>query len=147
MPWARFSKNFGQSEYLVVAEMFGHQLDLPRKPRGECALRSLLKFGYRFHQSPSNVEWCHADVDVEHDPPEGGTSGGVESLESEKHLTEGVVLAVLLPGEKVAVLPSSDCLGGCTLLYDKVEGGNKGLEIQLSLSELSVTVPVLSKFR
>jgi len=105
---ARRSKNFSQCIRPVVAEVCGEDLDFGREIRGHCALGSLLEFGDRLHKSSSNVERRHADVDVEHDLSEGGTSGGVESLEGEKHLTE-VALTVLFRREKVTIPPRSNC--------------------------------------
>ena len=94
---------------------------------------SILKFGDRFHKSPSKVERGHADVDVEHDLSERGTSGGVESLEGKKQLTE-TILAILLRREKVTVPSGSNCLSGSASLDDKVKGGDERLEIPLPLA-------------
>ena len=102
---------------------------------------STLKLGDRVHKSTRNVEWGHADVDVEHDLSEGGASRGIESLEGKKHRAE-VILAILLRREKITVLASSNRLSGGTLLDDEVEGGDKGLEIPLPLSKIGITKPV-----
>jgi hypothetical protein len=52
-----------------------------------------------------DVEWFHADVNIENDLSEGGANGEVESLEGKKHLTEAI-LAILFRREKI--LPNSD---------------------------------------
>ena len=139
--WAGCSKNVSQRVCPVIAEVIGDDLDSRREVRGHCALGSTLKFGYRFHKSTRNVEWGHADVDVEHYLSESGASGGVESLEGKKHWTE-VILPILLRREKITVLAGSNCLSGGTLLDDEVKGGDKGLEIPLPLGQFGITKPV-----
>lgn len=101
---------------------------------------SILKSRDRIHKSTRHVEWCHANVDIKHSLPEGGTSGGVESFEGEKHLTE-TTLAILLRREKITILPSSNCLSGSTFLNDEIKGGDKGLEVPIPLSQVGVTEP------
>ena len=88
----------------IVPEVSSGDLDPRRKTRGQRALSSVLKFGNRVHKGSGNVERGHADVDIEYDPSEGGASGGVESFEGKKQLTEAV-LAILLRREKITVLP------------------------------------------
>lgn len=100
---------------------------------------SFLKSGDRLHKGTGNIEWRHADVDIEHNLSEGGASGGVKSLEGNKHTTE-VILAVLFLGEKVTVLPSSNCQGGGALLNDEIEGGNKRLEIPFSPGQVGIAI-------
>ena len=101
---------------------------------------SLLKFGDRIHKSARKVERGHADVDVEHYLSERGASGGVESLEGKKHLTEAV-LTILLRREKITVLSSSNCLSRSTLLDDEIKGGSKREEIPLPLGHVGITKP------
>jgi hypothetical protein len=139
--WTWCSENFSQCICPVVAEVIGDDLDFRRKIRGHCALGSFLKFGDCFHKSTRNVERGHADVDIEHDPSEGGASGGVESLEGKKHLTEAI-LAILFRREKVTILSSSNCLSGGALLDDEVKGRDKGLEIPLPLGQVGIAKSV-----
>lgn len=56
-----------------------------------------------------------------------------------------MILAILFRGEKVAVLPGSNRFSGGALLNDKVEGGNKGLEIPVPLVQVGITKPVQSE--
>ena len=134
-------ENFSQCIRPVVAKVCGEDLDFRREIRGHCALGSLLEFGDRVHKSPSDVEWCHADVDVKHDLSKGGTSGGVESLEGEKHLTKAI-LTILFRREKVTVLAGSNCHVRGVPLDDEVKGRDEGLEIPLPLSQVGVTIAV-----
>jgi len=135
------SKDFSQCVRPVVAEVIGEDLDSRRKIRGYRALASVLKFGDSFHKSTRNVEWRHAHVDVEHDLTKGGASGGVESLEGEKHLTEAI-LAILFRREKVAILPGSDCRSRGALLDDEVKGRDKRLEVPLPLAQVCIAISV-----
>ena len=139
--WTRCSENFSQRIRPVVAKVCGDDLDFGREVRGHSALGSLLEFGDRVHKSPSEVEWCHADVDVEHDLSEGGTSGGIESLEGKEHLTEAI-LTILFRREKVTVLAGSNCHVGGVPLDDEVKGRDERLEIPLPLSQIGVTIAV-----
>lgn len=123
-----------------MAKVISNELDLPGKLRGQPALGVLLELGYRIHKSARNIEWRHADIDIEHDSSKGGASGGVESFEGVKHLTENVILAILFPREKITILASSNCQSGGTLLDDKVEGRNEGLEIPFPLRQVGITI-------
>ena len=123
--------------------MIGGDPNFRRKVRGYCALGSTLKFGDGIHKSTRNIERGHADIDIEHDLSEGGASGGVESLEGKKQLTEAI-LAVLFRREKITILSSSNCLGGSTLLDDEVKGGDERLEVPLPLGQVGVAKSVWS---
>ena len=102
---------------------------------------SVLEPGDCVHKGTRDVEWRHADVDIEHDLPEGGASGGVESLEGKKQLTEAI-LAILFRRETITILCSSNCLDGSTLLDDEVKGGDERLEVPLPLVQVGVAKPV-----
>ena len=128
--------------YLVVAEVVGDEFNFTRKLGWQRPLGSLLEFRYRLHKTARNVERRHADVDIEHDPSEGGAGGGVESLEGEKHSTEDLILAILLRRKKVSILPGTHRLSGGALLDNKVESGNKWLEIPLPLAQIAMTKSV-----
>ena len=78
---------------------------------------SVLEPGDCVHKGTRDVEWRHADVDIEHDLSEGGANGGVKSLEGNKHLAE-IIPTDLFLREKVTILPSSNCHIGCALLDD-----------------------------
>lgn len=67
--------------------MSGDELNFLRKLGGQCALGPLLESRYGLQKTARNIERRHANVNIEHDPSEGGASGGVESFESKKHLT------------------------------------------------------------
>jgi len=135
----RFPEDFSQRVRPVVAEVCGDDLDFRRERRGHCALGSILESVDRVHKSPGDVEWCHADVDIEHDLSEGGTSGRIESLEGVEHLAE-VVLTILFRREKITILPRANCDVGGPLLDDEVKGRDERLEIPLPLSQVGVTV-------
>ena len=105
---------------------------------------SVLEPGDCVHKGTRDVEWRHADVDIEHDLSEGGASGGIESLESNKHLTE-IILTVLFLREKVTILPSSNCHIGCALLDDEVKGRDEGLGVPSLLGQVGVAVSVQNK--
>lgn len=139
--WTWCSENFSQRVRPVVPEVIGGDPDFRRKIRGYCALGSILKFGNGIHKSTRNIERGHADVDIEHDLPEGGASGGVESLEGKKQLTEAI-LAILFRRETITILCSSNCLDGSTLLDDEVKGGDERLEVPLPLVQVGVAKPV-----
>ena len=102
---------------------------------------SVLEPGDRVHKSSSDVEWRHADVDVEYDLSEGGASGGVESLEGKEHLTEAT-LTILFRREKVTILARSNCHVGGVPLDDEVKGRDERLEIPFPLGQVGITVPV-----
>jgi hypothetical protein len=53
-----------------------------------------------------------------------------------------MILTILFRGEKVTILPGSNRLSGGTLLDDKVEGRNKGLEIPIPLFQIGMTKSV-----
>ena len=139
--WTRRSENFSQRVRPVVAEVRGEDLDFRREVRGHCALGPILEPGDRVHEGSSDVEWCHADVDVEHDLSEGGTSRGVESFEGKEHLTE-TILTILFRREKVTIPPGSNRHFGCVPLDDEVEGRDERLEIPFSLSQVGITKAV-----
>jgi hypothetical protein len=104
-------------------------------------LGSVPESGNGVHKGTRGVERRHADVDVEHDPSEGGKNGGVESLEGKKQLTEAF-LAIFFIREKVTMPSSLNCHSGGALSDDEVKGGNKGLEIPLPLNHVGVTISV-----
>lgn len=102
---------------------------------------SVHESGYSVHKRAGNVECRHADVDIEHDLPEGGENGGVESLEGKKHLTE-VILAILFRREKVTMISDLDCHGGGALPDNNVKGGDKWMEIPSPPSRVGITISV-----
>jgi hypothetical protein len=107
-------------------------------------MSSVLKFGDGIHKSTRNVERRHADVDVEHNPPEGGASGGIKSLEGKKHGTEAI-LAILLCGEKVTIFSSLNRRSRCAFLNDEVEGGDERQEIPSPLVQVGIAISVQNR--
>ena len=142
--WTRRAENFGHFIRPVVAEVIGDDLDSRRKIRGHCTVGSVLKFGDGIHKSTRNVERRHADVDVEHNSPEGGASGGIESLEGMKHGTE-TILTILLCGEKVTIFSSLNRRSRCALLNDEVEGGDERQEIPSPLGQVRIAISVQNR--